>query len=67
MSTVALRTALIWHDEVMQDVVAQNPKKITLGARCVGRFPWIHALAIVSGNAAWIASIPSDGVTNISR
>jgi len=29
--TVALRTALIWHDEVMSDVVSEKPQKITLG------------------------------------
>jgi hypothetical protein len=29
--TVALRTALIWHDEVMSDVVSEKPRKITLG------------------------------------
>lgn len=32
MSGVALRTALIWHDEVMSDVVVEKPTKITLGA-----------------------------------
>lgn len=32
MSTVALRTALIWHDEVMHDVVIDKPRAITLGA-----------------------------------
>ncbi len=32
MSTVALRTALIWHDEVMEDVVLEKPRAITLGA-----------------------------------
>jgi outer membrane biosynthesis protein TonB len=31
VSTVALRTALIWHDEVMHDVVIEKPTKITLG------------------------------------
>ena len=31
MTTVALRTALIWHDEVMDDVVSHKPAKITLG------------------------------------
>ncbi|MBA3540923.1 MAG: AgmX/PglI C-terminal domain-containing protein [Deltaproteobacteria bacterium] len=31
MSTVALRTALIWHDEVMDDVVIQEPRPITIG------------------------------------
>lgn len=30
--SVALRTALIWHDEVMSDVVSEKPRKITLGA-----------------------------------
>lgn len=30
-ATVALRTALIWHDEVMSDVVVEKPRKITLG------------------------------------
>jgi len=29
--TVALRTALIWHDEVMDDVVSEKPVKITVG------------------------------------
>ncbi len=32
MSVVALRTALIWDDEVMADVVSERPQKITLGA-----------------------------------
>lgn len=32
MRQVALRTALIWHDEVMADLVARTPTKITLGA-----------------------------------
>lgn len=32
MSTVALRTALIWHDEVMDDVVLEKPRAITLGS-----------------------------------
>ena len=32
MTTVALRTALIWNDEVMDDVVLKNPKRITIGA-----------------------------------
>jgi hypothetical protein len=31
MSTVALRTALIWRDEVMEDVVLAKPNKITVG------------------------------------
>ena len=30
--TIALRTALIWHDEVMSDVVIDKPRPITLGA-----------------------------------
>jgi hypothetical protein len=29
---VALRTALIWHDEVMADVVTERPAPVTLGA-----------------------------------
>jgi hypothetical protein len=29
--TSALRTALIWHDEVMEDVVLAKPRRITLG------------------------------------
>jgi hypothetical protein len=32
VSTVALRTALIWHDEVMDDVVMQEPTTITVGS-----------------------------------
>ena len=28
---IALRTSLIWHDEVMHDVVLEDPTKITLG------------------------------------
>ena len=31
MST-ALRTSLIWHDEVMGDVVHEKPARVTLGA-----------------------------------
>ncbi|HET7501062.1 MAG TPA: AgmX/PglI C-terminal domain-containing protein [Kofleriaceae bacterium] len=31
--TTALRTALIWHDEVMNDVVLDKPRAVTLGAR----------------------------------
>ena len=31
MTTVALRTALIWNDEVMDDVVSHKPTKITVG------------------------------------
>ncbi|NVB81450.1 MAG: AgmX/PglI C-terminal domain-containing protein [Kofleriaceae bacterium] len=31
MTTVALRTSLIWHDEVMEDLVAHKPMKITVG------------------------------------
>lgn len=31
MSAVALRTSLIWHDEVMDDIVLSKPGKITLG------------------------------------
>ncbi len=34
MTTVALRTALIWNDEVMDDVVVHKPTKITVG--CAG-------------------------------
>jgi len=32
VSTVALRTALIWQDEVMDDVVLHKPTKITVGS-----------------------------------
>jgi hypothetical protein len=32
MKTVALRTALIWHDEVMDDVVSEKPIAITIGS-----------------------------------
>lgn len=32
MSSVALRTALIWRDEVMDDVVSHKPAKITIGS-----------------------------------
>jgi hypothetical protein len=31
VTAVALRTSLIWHDEVMDDVVLEKPRKITLG------------------------------------
>jgi hypothetical protein len=31
VTTAALRTSLIWHDEVMNDVVLGRPKKLTLG------------------------------------
>jgi len=30
--TSALRVALIWHDEVMSDVVLEKPRAITLGS-----------------------------------
>src|SRR5205085_9079056 len=30
---LALRTALIWHDEVMQDIVLEKPAKITVGSK----------------------------------
>ena len=32
MSTVALRAAFIWRDEVMDDLVLDKPRKITIGA-----------------------------------
>ena len=32
MGTVALRTSLIWHDEVMADLVHERPTPITVGA-----------------------------------
>lgn len=31
MGSVALHTALIWHDEVMHDLVFEKPRRITLG------------------------------------
>lgn len=31
MGSVALHTALIWHDEVMHDLVLEKPRRITLG------------------------------------
>ena len=33
MRRLALRTALIWHDEVMQDIVLEKPAKITIGSK----------------------------------
>ena len=39
----ALRVAYIWQDEVMQDLVVPRPARITLGARCVRKFPWLFA------------------------
>src|SRR5438094_6938460 len=33
MATVALRAALIWRDEVMNDVVLEQPGKITIGSQ----------------------------------
>lgn len=33
MSSMALRTALIWHDEVMEDLVLAKPRSITVGQR----------------------------------
>jgi outer membrane biosynthesis protein TonB len=32
VTVVALRAALIWHDEVMHDVILEKPKKITVGS-----------------------------------
>ncbi|MEO7730553.1 MAG: AgmX/PglI C-terminal domain-containing protein [Kofleriaceae bacterium] len=43
MARNALRVAYIWHDEVMQDLVVPRPTRITLGARCVRKFPWLFA------------------------
>jgi outer membrane biosynthesis protein TonB len=54
VSLAALRTALIWHDEVMSDVVSPKRTMITLGVRCVRRFPWLFALAILAIDAALI-------------
>jgi len=31
VTATALRTSLIWHDEVMEDIVLDRPRKITLG------------------------------------
>src|SRR5690348_4881628 len=31
MASVALHTALIWHDEVMHDLVFEKPTRVTLG------------------------------------
>ena len=31
MTRTALRTALIWHDEVMEDIVLARPRRITIG------------------------------------
>ena len=31
MTHMALRTALIWHDEVMEDLVLDKPRSITIG------------------------------------
>jgi len=30
--TVALRASLVWHDEVMEDIVLEKPQKITIGS-----------------------------------
>ncbi len=43
----ALRAALVWNDEVMDDVVLERPRPITIGARCVRRIPWLYILLIV--------------------
>ena len=38
MATVALRTALIWRDEVMDDVVLDQPGPVTIGSHGSARF-----------------------------
>lgn len=38
MGTVALRTALIWRNEVMDDLVLEQPEKITVGSQGRPRF-----------------------------
>jgi len=63
MSTVALRTALIWHDEVMSDVVSEKPAKITVG--CVGRPTFIvpnvglpkHFAIVRPGNRGYLLTL----------
>jgi hypothetical protein len=57
VSMVALRTALIWHDEVMSDVVSPKREMITLGVRCARRFPWLLALAILAIDVAMIGAL----------
>jgi outer membrane biosynthesis protein TonB len=42
-----LRTSLIWHDEVMEDLVLDSRGKVTLGTRCVRPFPWAYALKLL--------------------
>ena len=44
--TTALRTALIWHDEVMGDVVVQKSDKVTLSARRVRQLPPLWTLLV---------------------
>ena len=38
--TVALRASLVWHDEVMNDLVLEKPRRITIGA--TGRSTFVH-------------------------
>lgn len=38
MTTVALRTALIWRDEVMEDLVLEKPDRVTVGSQGRPRF-----------------------------
>src|SRR5579863_6716390 len=38
MATVALRTSLIWRDEVMEDFVLDKPAPITIGTGGAARF-----------------------------
>ena len=61
--TSALRMALIWRDEVMDDLVVQDPRKLTLGSRCVRQVPWLAiaiALGFIAVTAAtlWLQLLP---------
>ncbi|MBX3157405.1 MAG: AgmX/PglI C-terminal domain-containing protein [Deltaproteobacteria bacterium] len=63
MTQLALRTTLIWHDEVMDDVILETPKPITLGrtGRCTFTIPEVglpQEFAIVRpGNRGYLLTL----------
>jgi hypothetical protein len=51
VSRTGLRAALIWRDEVMEDVVLGRRDKLTVGLRCTRKFPWLRALPLMISDA----------------
>ena len=47
MGTVALRTALIWRNEVMEDLVLEQPEKITVGSQAKSMLQQMHEKELI--------------------